>query len=156
MALIADGGGGYSFYLDPSWPGLDSGDKVEVDRDELKKIIRDLQDDLDDYGVGVNGTLNDLQTRGAKATVAELGQYPAAQGLAQSTQAAQTQIGGKYGEFLASYGSVIQALRKAAGAYDDMEQQNTAAANRVSTGNAPPANSGNTQYYGGGSNPSAV
>jgi hypothetical protein len=151
--MLDGGGSGYSFGLDPSWPGLDSGDKVDVDRDELKKIIKVLQDDLDSYSEGKNGTLNDLQTRGARATITELGQYSAAQGFAHSTQAAQTQIGGQYRQFLASYGAVIGALRKAAGAYDDMEQQNTAAANSVAPSRSSAPSRGGAQSYD--SNPSS-
>jgi hypothetical protein len=143
--MLDGGGSGYSFGLDPSWPGLDSGDKVDVDRDELKKIIKVLQDDLDSFSEGKNGTPNDLQTRGARATITELGQYPAAQGFAHSTQAAQTQIGGQYSRFLQSYGAVIGALRKAAGAYDDMEQQNTAAANSITPSHNPAPTRGGAQ-----------
>jgi hypothetical protein len=149
--MLDGGGSGYSFGLDPSWPGLDSGDKVDVDRDELKKIINKLQDDLDRFSEGRDGTPNDLQSRGAMATSNELGRYPAAQGLAQSSQAAFRHISAAYRDFLASYGSVIDALRTAAGTYDDMEQENTAAVNNITPGHSSTLNRGGTRSFGSGS-----
>lgn len=136
MGRPADNGS-TGFQLDSSWPGLDSGKKLEIEKDEVKKILKILRDDYESYNSG-SGTLNELQSKG-NITTAQLGNYPAAMSLQASTQKAYLQLNQTYNAFLSSYEAVINALEKAVGNYEDMEHNNTAAANGV---DSPATNTG--------------
>ncbi|MDL4772855.1 MULTISPECIES: hypothetical protein [Thermomonosporaceae] len=146
VAYEGGGGGGYGgFSLDPSWPGLASGKELDIDKDDVKKILKILRDDYEAYSDG-SGTLNDIQSNG-NITTAQLGDYPAAQSLQASTSAAYSNLNTQYNSFLTSYKSVIDALEKAVENYEDMETNNTATANGVSTSGTSSSNNGNTTAF---------
>jgi hypothetical protein len=120
--------------------------KSEIDTEEVKKILKKLRANYEDFDKG-KGTRNDISVHG-NITNAELGQYPAVQGLAASTTAAYTQIKTQYDQFLQSYKGVIDALDRMVGNHDEKEQQNTAAANRAMTsGGAATPTTKNTSAY---------
>jgi hypothetical protein len=138
MVLDGGGGGGYGgYHPDASWPGLSSGKELEIEKDDVKKILKILRDDYEAYNDG-SGTLNDIQSKG-NITTAQLGDYPAAHSLQASTTAAYNNLNTQYNAFLNSYKAVIEAMEKAVGNYEEMETNNTATANSVST--ASPSNS---------------
>ncbi|MEU5876575.1 DUF2563 family protein [Spirillospora sp. NPDC047279] len=148
MVLDSGGGGGYAgFYLDPSWPGLEATKDVDIDKDEVERILKELRADYDGYANGT-GTVSDIQSRG-NINTAHLGNYPAAQSLQASTQATYNQAAAQYNAFLNSYDQIITALENAVKGYKDMETNNAATANGVSTGgnsSSQPTTS-NTQSY---------
>ncbi len=106
--------------------------KSEIDRDEVRKIIKVLKANLKEFDEK-EGTSFDVQQNG-QITTQDLGAYPAGQALGQSTSAAYTQISSQYQQFLSSYDSLIEALEKMVGNHDEKEQKNAAAASSVSTG----------------------
>ncbi|MFI0481884.1 hypothetical protein [Actinomadura sp. 9N215] len=105
--------------------------KSEIDTEEVKKILTKLRANLEEFDKG-KGTRNDISMHG-NITNADLGQYPAVQGLAASTQTAYSQIKSQYDTFIQSYQSIIDALDRMVGNHDEKEQQNAAAANRAMT-----------------------
>ncbi|MGP4027565.1 hypothetical protein [Actinomadura sp. 3N407] len=120
--------------------------KSEIDRDEVRKILKKLKDNLAEFDDG-KGTRNDISVHG-NITNADLGQYPAVQGLAASTTAAYNQIKAQYDAFLRSYDGIIQALDRMVGNHDEKEQQNAAAANRtMADGSGATPNTSNTSAY---------
>ncbi|TDD32527.1 hypothetical protein E1287_22335 [Actinomadura sp. KC06] len=120
--------------------------KSEIDTEEVKKILKRLRANLEDFEKG-QGKRNDISMHG-NITTAELGQYPAVSGLSASTQSAYSQIKGQYDAFLRSYQGIIDALDRMVSNHDEKEQQNTAAANRAMTsgGGSTPTNQ-NTGAY---------
>jgi hypothetical protein len=132
--------------LDPkSWPGLDAGGKeVKISKDDAKKVIKALQDDLDRYDAD-HGTPDDIEGRGHIKNPAiyaggagDQNGYPAGRTLAAYLGNAQTKIPTAYRQFLQSYGRVIQALGDMTGVYDKADDQNVENNQRA----------GNSGYYG--------
>ncbi|TDC66581.1 hypothetical protein E1200_16525 [Actinomadura sp. GC306] len=120
--------------------------KSEIDRDEVRKILKKLKDNLAEFESG-KGTRNDISVHG-NITNADLGQYPAVQGLVASTTTAYTQIKTQYDSFLQSYDGIIQALERIVGNHDEKEQQNAAAANRtLANGSGATPTTSNTSAY---------
>ncbi|MEU8799004.1 hypothetical protein [Spirillospora sp. NPDC048819] len=121
--------------------------KSEIDRDEVRKILKKLKDNLAEFDDG-KGTRNDISVHG-NITNADLGQYPAVQGLAASTTAAYTQIKTQYDSFLRSYDGIIKALERMVGNHDEKEKENAAAANRTMTNGSggPAPTTHNTSAY---------
>jgi hypothetical protein len=141
MVQMADGGGS-------GWPAPDVSKELKVHRDELKKIAKRLQDDLDSYSSDTNGTIDDLQNRG-NVNIQQLGNYTAAQGLQQSVMNANQKIGQTYQKFSQAYLGVINAINQSAGNYDDAEQASESGVNAAqpdTSGGAQP-----TTSSGGGS-----
>lgn len=124
-----------------SWP--EAGKGVDVHRDKLKDIAKALQKDLDELSGYNKGTAKNLQagSRGL-VTLAELGNYPAAKGLAGTTKNAYDVIGTEYQEFLDGYQALINAIKRTADNYEGAEQTNEQAANRLD------GTTGNAQYAG--------
>ncbi|MFG2006585.1 hypothetical protein ACGFNU_46310 [Spirillospora sp. NPDC048911] len=147
--MVLDGGGGSSdtFYLDGSWPGLEATKDVDIDKDEVERILKELRADYEGFSNG-SGTVNDLQSKG-NINTAHLGNYPAAQSLQASTQATYNQFTAQYNSFLNSYEAIITALENAVKGYKDMETNNTASANGVTSGGGGGSKptTGNTQSY---------
>ncbi|MFI0450864.1 hypothetical protein [Actinomadura sp. 6N118] len=147
MVLDGGGGGGYGgFYLDASWPGLEATKDIDIDKAEVERILKELRADYESFSSG-SGTVNDLQSKG-NINTAHLGNYPAAQSLQASTQATYNQFTAQYNSFLNSYEAIITALENAVKGYKDMETNNSATANGVTTGNSTSKpTTGNTQSY---------
>ncbi|TDD32533.1 hypothetical protein E1287_22365 [Actinomadura sp. KC06] len=106
--------------------------KSEIDTEEVRKIIKNLRATRDRFEEG-SGSTFDVQQNG-NITMRDLGDYPAARTLSESTSAAFAQISGQYQAFLTSFDGVLDALDKMVGNHDEKEQTNTAAANRVAPG----------------------
>lgn len=119
--------------------------KSEIDRDEVRKIIKLLRANLKEFDEK-DGTSFDVQQNG-QITTQDLGMYPAGQALAQSTSAAYTQVSSQYQQFLTSYDNVIKALERMVGNHDEKEQKNAAAASSVSTGAGSNAGRRNTSEF---------
>ncbi|KAB2347832.1 hypothetical protein [Actinomadura rudentiformis] len=144
---MTGGRGDYGgFRLDASWPGLEATKDIEIDKAEVERILKELRADYDSFASG-NGSLNDMQSRG-NVQAAHLGNYPAAQSLMQSITPTQSFLSTSYNSFLTSYEAIITALENAVQGYKDMETNNTASANGVTTGNSSSRpTTGNTQSY---------
>ncbi|TYB40885.1 hypothetical protein [Actinomadura chibensis] len=109
--------------------------KSEIDRDEVRKIIRALKVEREKFESG-DGSTFDLQQNG-NITMHDLGMYPAGQVLGASTSAAYTQISGQYQAFLSSYDKLIAALERMVANHDEKEQTNsTAIYGTISSGGA--------------------
>lgn len=113
-----------------SWP--EAGKSVDVHRDKLKDIARTLQADLDELNGYGKGTAKNLQagSRGL-VTLGELGDYPAAKGLAGTAENAYEVIGTECLEFLTGYQALINAIKRTADNYEGAELANEQAANRL-------------------------
>jgi hypothetical protein len=119
------------------WPQAGKG--VDVDRDKLKDIAKVLQGDLDELRGYGKGTAKNLQSGGrGLVTMDELGNYPAATGLAGTTKNAYDVIAAEYEEFLQGYQQVINGLLGTRDRYQRAEDANTDNAGRYdgTTGNA--------------------
>ncbi|NKZ02463.1 hypothetical protein [Actinomadura latina] len=119
--------------------------KSEIDRDEVRRILKILKENYDDFSKD-KGTVNDITTN-CDITKSDLGNYPAVTGLSMSSSQAYTQIKGQYNSFLQSYQGVIEALESMVGNHEKKEQENTAAANRAMNGSGGSPNTGNTGAY---------
>ncbi|MEV5824948.1 hypothetical protein AB0L25_05170 [Spirillospora sp. NPDC052242] len=115
------------------------GQKSEIDKDEVRNILRVLKSNLASFESG-SGTRNDISMN-ANITNAELGQYPAVAALNASTQSAYGQIKGQYDGFISSYEGIIQALETMVGNHEETDRGNAANANQVN------ANLNNTSAY---------
>jgi hypothetical protein len=123
------------------------GNKSEIDVDEVKKILKVLKDELAKFDDGSPGSRSEISVKG-HMTAGELGNYPAVtQGLALTTNQAYGQIKGQYEAFVNAYDGVIQSLEQIVKNHGDKEQQNTAAANRVTTNNQQTPSTGSTGAY---------
>jgi hypothetical protein len=141
MAPVNDaGGGGYPKDL-PS-----AGNGILVHHDVLKNVHKLLHDDLVELKSRASGTLNDLQdNEKGRVSRAELGDYPATQGLAMTTKNAYDQIGTVYGQFITAYENFIKAIKRAADTHAETENANAAGFDRMHRDGSP-ANPG-AQYY---------
>lgn len=121
------------------WPSAK--DQIFVHHDDLKKIAKELQADLDELNGSGKGSLYDLQYNGQIGDT-EFGvdqkNYLAAVGLSQSTQNAYAKVSEVYQGFLTSYQQVIDSLNAAVDNYGTANDQVIAAANQVSTGGQQP------------------
>jgi hypothetical protein len=118
-----------------SWPGLETGGNgIEIDRDAVRRVIEVFRRDLESYSDGGDGSVQNLTEFGGNLTEKDLGNVPAATGLKNSINNANTLIAQRYRNLLESYQAVIDALNKAVGNVDEMEQANTAAANGARPG----------------------
>ncbi|MFV2172093.1 hypothetical protein ACFHW2_06725 [Actinomadura sp. LOL_016] len=115
------------------------GQKSEIDKDEVRNILRVLRGNLEAFESG-SGTRNDISMN-ANITNAELGQYPAVNALNASSQSAYGQIKGQYDGFISSYEGIIQALETMVGNHEETDRGNAANANQVN------ANLNNTSAY---------
>ncbi|QFG22082.1 hypothetical protein [Actinomadura sp. WMMB 499] len=115
------------------------GQKSEIDKDEVRAILRVLRNNLATFESG-SGTRNDISMN-ANITNSELGQYPAVSALNASSQSAYGQIKGQYDGFLNSYQGIIDALDRIVGNHEETDQGNAANANQVN------ANLNNTSAY---------
>ncbi|MBC6457980.1 hypothetical protein [Actinomadura sp. HBU206391] len=142
MAPVNDSGGGNGYPEDLPSPGKG----ILVHHDVLKNVHKLLHDDLTELKSRGRGTLNDLQAdEKGRISRAELGNYPATQGLAMTTKNAYDQIGNVYSQFLTAYESLIDSIKQAADTHRETEQTNAAGFDRMHTGGSP-TNSG-SQFY---------
>ncbi|WP_019632911.1 hypothetical protein [Actinomadura atramentaria] len=127
--------------------GAGPGNKSEIDRDAAKKILKILQDNLNELQNG-DGSAGDVQQFG-NVTAQQLGAgFATAQHLGTNTQSAYTVINGQYNALIQSYQAVINSLNQAVGNHVKSEDENTATVNSVNTSVAPPTpNYGNTSAY---------
>lgn len=122
------------------------GNKSEIDVDEVKKILKILKDELAKFDDGSQGSRSEISVKG-HMTSGELGNYPAVtQGLGLTTNQAYSQIKAQYDQFVTSFDGVISSLELIVKNHGDKEQENTAAAQRVTTSSSTP-NTGNTKAY---------
>ncbi|TYK43725.1 hypothetical protein [Actinomadura decatromicini] len=121
--------------------------KSEIDRDEVRKIIKALKVEREKFESG-DGNTFDLQQNG-NITMRDLGTYPAGQVLSASTSAAYTQISGQYQAFLSSYDKMIAALERMVANHDEKEQTNSTAVYGVISGSDPKAGRRDTPKWGG-------
>ncbi|MBO2454317.1 hypothetical protein J4573_45030 [Actinomadura barringtoniae] len=123
------------------------GNKSEIDVDEVKKILKVLKDEIAKFDDGSQGTRSEISVKG-HMTSGELGNYPAVtQGLGLTTNQAYGQIKGQYDAFVNAYDQVIQSLEQIVKNHGDKEQQNTAAANRVTTNSSNQPTTSNTSSW---------
>ncbi|MEV0403555.1 hypothetical protein [Actinoallomurus sp. NPDC050550] len=139
-----DNGGGDAL-PSPDLPQVGKG--IQTHRDKLHDVWKALQGDLDDLNKHVTkGSLFELQSMdGSTAkgllTQQDLGEYPAATGVYNTTKTAYNVIGGVYSQFLDSYQAMIDTIKRAAGNYDNTEAANVQSARnaQTTTNNAPTA-----------------
>ncbi|MFC9973761.1 hypothetical protein ACFVH6_22975 [Spirillospora sp. NPDC127200] len=119
--------------------------KSTIDRDEARKILKKLEDNLAEFQRGY-GTPQDIANRG-NVTIAQLGgpQFSAGSGMSKTTANAFQVINGQYNAFVQSYSQVIETLRRAIQSHEDKEVTNTAAANAVKPTNIAQPTVGNTR-----------
>lgn len=126
---MADPAGGR---LDPkSWPGTDAHAKdLKISKDDAKKVIKALQDDLKRYDVD-HGTPDDIEGRGSikdpkifAGGMTDQTGYPAGRTLAGFLQNTQTKLPPAYRNFLQAYDKIIQSLGDMTGVYDKADDQN--------------------------------
>ncbi|GAA2086244.1 hypothetical protein [Actinomadura alba] len=115
-----------------------AGQEIQVDRRILRSVHGELEKDLQDLKSWKPGTLNDLQSDDQGRVEKEhLGNYPAAQGLSQTTKNAYNQITRVYGEFITAYEGLINAIDRSASTHGEAERANTDAARNAGNGGPP-------------------
>jgi hypothetical protein len=128
------------------WPSAK--DEIFVHHDDLKKIAKELQADLDELNGTGKGSLYDLQYN-CQIGDTEFGvdpkNYIAAQGLSQSTQNAYNKISEVYTAFLTAYQQVIDSINSTVDNYGKANDQVIQAANQVPANGQTPTNSSGTQ-----------
>lgn len=121
------------------WPSAK--DQIFVHHDDLKKIAKQLQDDLDELDGTGKGSLYDLQYN-CQIGPSEFGfdkdNYIAAEGLSKSTQNAYQKISGVYTAFLTAYQQVIDSINAAVDNYGQANDQVIQAAHQVPASGSGP------------------
>lgn len=123
------------------------GKNVNTNRSKLHDVWKALQADLDDVNKhSTKGSLFDFQsldgsTAKGLLTQQDLGEYPAATGVYNTTKTAYSTVGDVYGQFLDAYQEMIKTIKRAAGNYDEAEAatQQSARNAQTTTNNAPKA-----------------
>jgi hypothetical protein len=100
------------------WPGLDKKQPLKVNREEIDRIAKALNHDLQAYNSGSGAT---GITQKIALSQAELGTWDVAKDLASDIKDGQEAIGGVYQRLIADYTAAISLLQGSKRTYDDSE-----------------------------------